>query len=640
FSDQIGSATGATFSIIGAGTIFTSGSNMFVGSAGNPGSGFVGDGALLNTVQASIGQSGMGDFVVTGAGTQWITKGRGATGSNSSYVVVGGNSTGDGTLTVTDGARVDVESFLTVAGTGKGRATVSNNASLTTHYELRVGMSSGGVGLLSVESGGRVNGNAAFIGNGGTGVVNVSGAPSRLAIASDLFLGGGNAGAGQRDGTLNVIDGGLATAELAYIGHTGTGVVNVTGPGSQFVVADSAYIANQAGSIGTLRTTGGGQARVRTLHAGNQGTGVVVINGANSELQVTDTLYIGTYAGSTGTAEVSAGGTLTTNRAVIAESGTASATVTGAGSTWTVAEDLILGTSGGVGDLHILSGGQVAADTVTFGAGSGSGGGAIWIHDSVLAAGQIRSDDANVAGLNLNNGTLLLTRDQGALFEGMAAGQIDFGAGGGVINTQGFDVQTAAALSGIGRMIKQGSGTLTLGEQAAHTGGTLVAQGTLAAARADVFASAGLHDIAASGTLMLNGFDQTVSAISNAGTIRFGGASAGTVLTINNDYAGAGGTIDFNVELGDDTSPTDLLVVNGNTSGNSLLRVTNVGGRGSETAGDGIRIVQVDGTSAADAFTLSGPAIAGAYSYDLFHNGVADPVDGDWYLRSAGLAPT
>ena len=34
------------------------------------------------------------------------------------------------------------------------------------------------------------------------------------------------------------------------------------------------------------------------------------------------------------------------------------------------------------------------------------------------------------------------------------------------------------------------------------------------------------------------------------------------------------------------------------------------------------------------------PAIGGAYTYNLFQNGIADPTDGDWYLRAAGLAPT
>jgi fibronectin-binding autotransporter adhesin len=70
------------------------------------------------------------------------------------------------------------------------------------------------------------------------------------------------------------------------------------------------------------------------------------------------------------------------------------------------------------------------------------------------------------------------------------------------------------------------------------------------------------------------------------------------------------------------------------------VRVINVGGAGAETTGDGIKIVQVDGASATGAFALDSPAIGGAYRYDLFQNGIADPADGDWYLRAAGIAPT
>jgi outer membrane autotransporter protein len=75
-------------------------------------------------------------------------------------------------------------------------------------------------------------------------------------------------------------------------------------------------------------------------------------------------------------------------------------------------------------------------------------------------------------------------------------------------------------------------------------------------------------------------------------------------------------------------------------SGTTLVSVINVGGTGGLTTADGIRVIRVDGTSDAGAFALAGPAIAGAYRYGLYHNGIADPADGDWYLRSSGLAPT
>src|SRR5690606_4041062 len=44
-------------------------------------------------------------------------------------------------------------------------------------------------------------------------------------------------------------------------------------------------------------------------------------------------------------------------------------------------------------------------------------------------------------------------------------------------------------------------------------------------------------------------------------------ASTFKTLTVNGDYAGNNGNIVMNTQLGDDASPTDRLVVSGNTSG-------------------------------------------------------------------------
>ncbi len=56
---------------------------------------------------------------------------------------------------------------------------------------------------------------------------------------------------------------------------------------------------------------------------------------------------------------------------------------------------------------------------------------------------------------------------------------------------------------------------------------------------------------------------------------------------------------------------------------------TNLGGLSAETISDGIRMVQLNGTSAAGIFDLGGPAFGGACSYNLFQNGITDLTDGD-----------
>lgn len=131
-----------------------------------------------------------------------------------------------------------------------------------------------------------------------------------------------------------------------------------------------------------------------------------------------------------------------------------------------------------------------------------------------------------------------------------------------------------------------------------------------------------------------------MGGISNAGTVAPGGNGFGT-LTVTGDYVGNGGTLEIETALGDDTSPTDRLVIEGGTSGTTRVTVINRGGLGAQTV-EGIKIVEVagasDGTFALDSDYLfeGDPAvIAGAYAYRLYKNGIAEPDDGDWYLRSS-----
>ena len=70
------------------------------------------------------------------------------------------------------------------------------------------------------------------------------------------------------------------------------------------------------------------------------------------------------------------------------------------------------------------------------------------------------------------------------------------------------------------------------------------------------------------------------------------------------------------------------------------MHVTNVGGPGAETTGNGIQVVSaINGaTTAPGAFMLpSGELRAGAFDYDLFHGGVSGSPN-DWFLRSDFVA--
>lgn len=112
-------------------------------------------------------------------------------------------------------------------------------------------------------------------------------------------------------------------------------------------------------------------------------------------------------------------------------------------------------------------------------------------------------------------------------------------------------------------------------------------------------------------------------------------------LTVAN-YVGQGGGLLLNTFLGADGSPSDRLVISGGmASGQSTLAIANAGGPGAITTANGIQVVQpVNGaTTAADAFTMSGRAVAGAYEYRLF-KGSRDASDPEgWFLRSERAVP-
>ncbi|WP_427308493.1 autotransporter-associated beta strand repeat-containing protein [Cupriavidus sp. H39] len=200
-----------------------------------------------------------------------------------------------------------------------------------------------------------------------------------------------------------------------------------------------------------------------------------------------------------------------------------------------------------------------------------------------------------------------------------------------------------------GVLEKTGVGTLVLGSTSnTYSGATNVLAGTLQAGAANSLSPNSAFSVAAGATLALNGLSQTVAGLTNAGTVNFGtGTTPGAVLTVAGNYVGNGGQIVLNTVLGDDSSATDKLVINGGqASGNTALVIKHAGGNGAQT-NQGIRLVETQngGTTEQNAFSLSsssdgyrqgvGTIASGAYDYSLKRGGNAG-VANDWYLVSAG----
>lgn len=142
------------------------------------------------------------------------------------------------------------------------------------------------------------------------------------------------------------------------------------------------------------------------------------------------------------------------------------------------------------------------------------------------------------------------------------------------------------------------------------------------------------------GTLTTGVFTLGKDNAGNPAILSIGADDVGDTLTVTGNYVGAGGAIVVDTVLGDDSSATDLIKIGGSTSGSTSVMVNNIGGAGAPTV-EGIKVIDVGGASNG-TFALIGDyeingqqaVIAGAYGYTLWQNGVNNPTDGDWYLRS------
>ncbi|HHH0337864.1 TPA: autotransporter outer membrane beta-barrel domain-containing protein [Yersinia enterocolitica] len=127
--------------------------------------------------------------------------------------------------------------------------------------------------------------------------------------------------------------------------------------------------------------------------------------------------------------------------------------------------------------------------------------------------------------------------------------------------------------------------------------------------------------------------DSSVAAlnISENSQIHLNSGQVGNKLAINGDYSSEGGTLTFNSKLEGDDSETDSMLVKGNTSGHTKVKINNLGGQGAKTD-LGILLIEVRGLSDGD-FTQDGRNVAGAYEYFLRRGSEGDRNQ-NWYMIS------
>ncbi|WP_340615041.1 autotransporter outer membrane beta-barrel domain-containing protein [Xenorhabdus thailandensis] len=302
------------------------------------------------------------------------------------------------------------------------------------------------------------------------------------------------------------------------------------------------------------------------------------------------------------------------------------------------------GTKGSIsGDVVTGSKGTLAfdrADAVTFGGNITGEGKFIQKGKGTLA---LTGKNIHSGGTVIRHGILQIGDGHNS---GTLTGLVESGEGTKLVFNRADQMAFSGSLKGQGQMVQAGNGTTLLTGINNYTGTTEVQKGTLRQGSEGAFSADSSYTIGQHGKLDMGGFNTTISALNNSGTVLAGGddKAVGRTLVIAGNYSGNNGIVSLSTVLEGDNSKTDRLVVNGSTSGTTHLVIKNVGGAGAPTT-EGIKVVDVKGTSDG-TFSLVGDysykgeqaVVIGAYAYRLHKNGI-DNLDGNWYLRSSLTSP-
>ena len=469
----------------------------------------------------------------------------------------------------------------------------------------------------------------------------------RTHLPGMLFLRPGlteTIGALQGDGTIVLGSSTLRTGAGDFSGTiSDAGVPGVAADGRIVKYGPGVFTLSGANSHSGGTTVEGGTLRV--AHDSALGTGGLALAGGTTlDYDTTRVAQIANAITLTGTATLNVDGGSVRQSGAIGESGGSQGLVkTGAG---TLELTTANGFSGGT-DLR-----QGLIDMQTTGA---LGSGAVRVGaDAGLRVGA----GATLADLKVANAGFVDVSRTGASAIGSLDGAGDVRLGGSTLTLGGLNLDNA--ISGViqdggaaggsgGAIVKSGSGTLVLSGANSHTGATTIDAGTLKAGARYTLSAASAHAVAVGATLDLAGLSQRVASLSNSGVVSVLGATPGTDLTVTGAYVGNGGTLRLGTALGNSASVSDRLVLDGagaSASGRTTVQVTNLGGLGALTTGDGIEIVAArnGATTTAQttrsAFALAGGHVdAGAYAYTL-HAADASGAGESWYLRSTTPAVT
>jgi hypothetical protein len=169
-------------------------------------------------------------------------------------ITIGFNGTGnvvmaDGSITIAD------DLFFGTGATGVGNLSMSNGT-VSVNDDVSIGNVAGGKGYFTMSGGMLTNFDDLFIGDNGTGEMTMTGTPgatitSKTGTGHDLIVGR-NAGS---NGKLNMSSGSVTINGIGYIGQNGTGLLDMTG--GTFTASSVLVIGRNNGSSGEVLLKGG-----------------------------------------------------------------------------------------------------------------------------------------------------------------------------------------------------------------------------------------------------------------------------------------------------------------------------------------------------------------------------------------------
>ena len=440
-------ASGNSVTVTGSNAVWRNTGDLYVGRDGSGNMLNIKDGALVESMNATIGSTGSSNSaLVSGSNSIWRAGGttvdglensltveksglvesdsvaiRGASNTltvtgadsvwrNSNFFTTHGTSN---TLSILDGGMVDTASTF-MHGSGNTIRVDGPDSTFLSSGSISVGVLGEGGNRIVIQNGGRLIDTYGTVGNrASSNTVSVIGDGSVWENTFDLGVGGEDA-----FNTLQISSGGIVSNRNGDVGvsvSATNNVVTVSGPGSSWVNSGTLQIG-KFGAIDNLVSVYGGG----TVSASN----LIIETGNSFSLSNNGTLAMtGDFDFSTDTNNLNwtSGGTLAIQadlQNTTEHNGNGLILAIDEGGTWTNDADHIIGNSASGSELEVRNGGYVLNNNGFVGATSNalnnsvivSGSGSIWENQGMLQIGAFETN-----GASLNSGNSVTVKSQGTV---------------------------------------------------------------------------------------------------------------------------------------------------------------------------------------------------------------------------------